>query len=655
MLHICNIARECHTMNKNLNDSEIGFLISNWDQSDDDLEFSDDDIELFVNEVSAREEYPLFDPNVLDIDNFPMEIDNEGEFICTPENINLSNTQPNSLLTSTSHNLNSSDKQCTVNSHVSRTYHTKFSFNSELCMSDKNATPKNPKKTLEFQKLKWKKGNFVNEPQLIAHNENMLTNNILELTTPYEFFTYFFTDDFLSTIKYESELFATQTNVNKTLTVSINELKRYIGILIYNSICIMPNVRDYWSDHLGLSHVYTSLSQKRFEEIRRYLHFNDNSKMLDKEHPNFDRLHKIRPLIDHLNNKFNSIPYPRDLSLDEQLCATKARNFLKKYMPAKPHKWGFEFFVLCDSKGFSHQFEIYSGQENDKRFRLPHEPDLGASSNIVVRLTRNIERNKNHRVYFDNFYSSIPLAAYLKENGILCLGTIRKDRLPNNKIPDEKTIKKDPRGKSYEYISVFENTPITVTSWKDNKQVNLLSTYCGTQPMLTTKRYDKNLKKKIEIECPYIIKEYNRFMGGVDLLDSLIGRYKIRMRSRKWYMRIFYHLIDMSVVNSWLLYKRARTQIGQPIEYTLKEWRKTLAHTLTNIGFVQTPTRGRPSLEKEIKKNSGQDQPLGLLRMSEETIWGIGQIRLKKKDVVRIPNVMAIHFLNVVNVMYIYA
>jgi len=63
-------------------------------------------------------------------------------------------------------------------------------------------------------------------------------------------------------------------------------------------------------------------------------------------------------------------------------------------MPAKPHKWGFEFFVLCDSKGFSYQFEIYSGQENDQRFRLLNEPDLSASSNIVVRLTRNIPRHK---------------------------------------------------------------------------------------------------------------------------------------------------------------------------------------------------------------------------------------------------------------------
>jgi len=79
----------------------------------------------------------------------------------------------------------------------------------------------------------------------------------------------------------------------------------------------------------------------------------------------------------------------------------------------------------------------------------------------------------------------------------LCLETIRKDGLPNNKIPDERTIKNDPRGKSYEYLTVYENTPISVTSWKDNKQVNLLSTYCGILPMQSAKRLDKKFKKKL--------------------------------------------------------------------------------------------------------------------------------------------------------------
>lgn len=115
--------------------------------------------------------------------------------------------------------------------------------------------------------------------------------------------------------------------------------------------------------------MYEAMSQKRFEQIRQFLHFNNNETMLPKDHVNHDRLHKIRPLVNYLNEKFTSIPCRRDLELDEQ-CATKAKNYLKQYLPMKPHKWGYKLYVLSDSKGFSYTFEIYTGQENQKRFRL---------------------------------------------------------------------------------------------------------------------------------------------------------------------------------------------------------------------------------------------------------------------------------------------
>lgn len=82
--------------------------------------------------------------------------------------------------------------------------------------------------------------------------------------------------------------------------------------------------------------------------------------------------------MDYLNEKYSSVPLRRDLSIDEQLCSTKSKNYLKQYLPAKPHKWRCKLYVLSDDKGYSYQFEVYSGQENEARFRLPYEPDIGA-------------------------------------------------------------------------------------------------------------------------------------------------------------------------------------------------------------------------------------------------------------------------------------
>ena len=65
----------------------------------------------------------------------------------------------------------------------------------------------------------------------------------------------------------------------------------------------------------------------------------------------------------------------------------------------------------------------------------------------------------------------------------------------------------------------------------------------GSSPVQELKRFDKKEKKleKVEVPCPNLVLEYNKHMGGVDLLDNILGRYKISMRTRKWYCRIFYH------------------------------------------------------------------------------------------------------------------
>lgn len=153
-------------------------------------------------------------------------------------------------------------------------------------------------------------------------------------------------------IQQETVGFSIQKNSNKPIRVSITELKRYVGICVYSSVVKVPKVRDYWSTHLGFPHIYNILSQKWFEAIRAVLHFNNNENMLSRADPRYDRLFKLRPLINYLNDRFGKIPYSRNLSLDEEMCSTKAKNMLKQYMHNKLHKWGYKLFVLCDYKGY---------------------------------------------------------------------------------------------------------------------------------------------------------------------------------------------------------------------------------------------------------------------------------------------------------------
>lgn len=135
-----------------------------------------------------------------------------------------------------------------------------------------------------------------------------------------------------------------------------------------------------------------------------------------------DRLFKTRPVFEALKRRFLSVPMEECLSLDEQMCSTKARHFLKQYMPNKPHKWGYKLFVLSGVSGYACDVEIYTGHENCPPKRRPAEPDLGATGNGVVRLSRQIPRNANHKLYFDNYYTSPKVMVYLAKQGILFFG-----------------------------------------------------------------------------------------------------------------------------------------------------------------------------------------------------------------------------------------
>ncbi|KAI5746095.1 hypothetical protein M8J76_017243 [Diaphorina citri] len=65
------------------------------------------------------------------------------------------------------------------------------------------------------------------------------------------------------------------------------------------------------------------------------------------------------------------------------------------------------------------------------------------------------------------------------------------------------------------------------------------------------------------------------------------------MRSRKWYMRVFYHSLDLSIINAWLLHRRV-CRLRNEKHMPLVDFTAELAETLTRRGKIITPTRGRP-------------------------------------------------------------
>ena len=68
------------------------------------------------------------------------------------------------------------------------------------------------------------------------------------------------------------------------------------------------------------------------------------------------------------------------------------------------------------------------------------------------------------------------------------------------------------------------------------------------------KRYSQKEKKHIDVPQPYCFGTYNKYMGGVDLLDRFISQYRPTISARKWYWPLYKNFLVMAVVAAWRVY-----------------------------------------------------------------------------------------------------
>jgi hypothetical protein len=134
-------------------------------------------------------------------------------------------------------------------------------------------------------------------------------------------------------------------------------------------------------------------------------------------------------------------------------------------------------------------------------------------------------------------------------------------------------------------------------------------------PRFPLQRWDRSKKKKVEVQCPSIVLMYNKFMGGVDLMDSLISLYRTSIRSKKWYLKIVFHLMDLVVVNAWLLYRRDCESCGmsKKEQMSLLQFKASVAACLCQQNKERQVKRGRQSsssLEHQLEEKGQLHQSL---------------------------------------------
>lgn len=383
--------------------------------------------------------------------------------------------------------------------------------------------------------------------------------------TPLDFLKLFWSHELLSRILTETNLYASQKNLN--LNMTLDELQVFFGTLLLSGYAKYPNKRMYWSGQKDVPKILQdSIRLNRFEQILRHIHLNDNHG-IDPE----DRLYKLRPLITELNKNFRYHGgLEENLSIDESMIPYYGRHYAKQYIRGKPIRFGFKNWALCTSNGYMVAFDIYTGKSNK-------EKTFGIGGDTVVHLIEaaEIQGNQGYKLYFDNYFSSTSLFYHLTERGIAAAGTIQDGRTKKCPLKTKAEMEKQERG-AYDYRTDSENK-MCLVRWKDNKVVTCATNFI---PLSEGKcrRWSREEKSKIHVCQPEIFSHYNTYMGGVDKMDQLIAVYRTRMRQRKWWWPIFCYLLDASVTNSWLLMRKL-----DPLNKecsTLLIFRRNLANSL---------------------------------------------------------------------------
>ena len=90
--------------------------------------------------------------------------------------------------------------------------------------------------------------------------------------------------------------------------------------------------------------------------------------------------------------------------------------------------------------------------------------------------------------------------------------------------------------------------------WADKRQVPMLLTVHDDTMITKARRTRQAEGGREEVRKPVMVEEYNKYMGGVDKSDQLLSYYGFSHRTVKWWRRAFFHLIDLAIVNAYIMY-----------------------------------------------------------------------------------------------------
>ena len=226
--------------------------------------------------------------------------------------------------------------------------------------------------------------------------------------------------------------------------------------------------------------------------------------------------------------------------------------------------------MLSEAKtGYTWNFQLYTGKDDTRK------DDTPLSTHVVMELTQELQ-GKGYHVYMDNFYASPGLCKYFYAKGFGSCGTLRLDRKGVPKWFRTATVIKGE-------VLTYNDAPVMGLKWHDKCVVSLLTTI-HDDSMISKSRWKKGGDQQV-VQKPSCIDEYNSYMGGVDMAAQLLQYYGCKIIYKKWWKCVFFHMLDVTLVNAYILYYK--TAVGKPMSHL--DFLISVARGLVTAGEAEIP------------------------------------------------------------------
>ena len=281
---------------------------------------------------------------------------------------------------------------------------------------------------------------------------------------PEEYFELFHNEEVILFITSMFNLYASQDKGDASFSTNPEEIKCWLGILILSGYMSFPRWRIMWEYHSEsyLQSVSNAMRRNRFEILKAYSHFSDNTKLTKN-----NKFTKMRPLLTMLNERFlqHAILDER-LCIDESMISNFLRHGAKQFLRDKPIRFGDKMWCLCDRLRYLIQCNSYQGACG------AYDKELVVGASVVLDLISELPPDVQFKIYSDRFFSSVKLAEILKSKGIVYPWSVKSNRTEKAPLIESKEMAKRPRG-GFDFC-LEQEEGMALTTWNDNTVVSLV-------------------------------------------------------------------------------------------------------------------------------------------------------------------------------------